>query len=146
MELSLCDEIIDNDYPNFSNDSLYFDNINGIAYICIQRLASIELPNIDNQTIVRYPENVAMPFSKISADNTFQTLLLTVEYNQPYEQFQDHSGFDLYLTEPSQTYTKAGIMAVGFVPDFRFFIPPNLNHWSLKGVCMNSCLNNVNFF
>ncbi|XP_046917025.2 uncharacterized protein LOC124497418 isoform X3 [Dermatophagoides farinae] len=148
MELILCDEIIDNDVDDdrMINEELIFMDKNETKYVCIQRLSTAKWPNLEhNQTLIQYPANVGLAFNHYrSMDSGKQTLLLMIEYlNDFYDQIIDHSGFDLYLLDETEITIEAGIIAIGIVPDSFFFIPPKLNHWSMKGVCnTNVCIQN----
>ena len=79
----------------------------------------------------------------MSTSMASQAVLFTIEYGQDSNLLQDNSGFDLYLSD-EQMPIEAGIMAVGLVPDHRFFVPPNMSEWATKGTCQSvSCFNYV---
>ena len=149
MELILCDEINnDDDDDQMILEELLFTNENQTKFLCIQRLAAIKWPNIEhNQTLIQYPSNIGIAFNHYQSPEKSlpkQTLLLSIEYSNDFKQIIDQSGFDLYLFDQTEINIEAGIIAVGFVPDSFFFLPPILNHWSMKGVCKaNNCIQNV---
>ncbi|KAH9426474.1 DBH-like monooxygenase protein 1 [Dermatophagoides pteronyssinus] len=149
MELILCDEINnDDDDDQMILEELLFTNENQTKFLCIQRLAAIKWPNIEhNQTLIQYPSNIGIAFNHYQSPEKSlpkQTLLLSIEYSNDFKQIIDQSGFDLYLFDQTEINIEAGIIAVGFVPDSFFFLPPKLNHWSMKGVCKaNNCIQNT---
>ncbi|KAF7492658.1 Dopamine beta-hydroxylase [Sarcoptes scabiei] len=143
MELMLCEKILPKDSANrwYFNDQTIYDD-NGDEFVCLQTIASLQEPNIENRTIVQYPNDVGLPMVKQGSNLIEQKLLLTIEYTS--ELVKDYSGFDLYLMlNDTDVPIEAAIMAIGFFPDFRFFVPPDLHHWSVKGQCLSDCLQNT---
>lgn len=140
MELSSCKEIHPNHRHRLPIGSIFTNPINGVTLGCLQRIASLQVPTISNQTIVSYPEGVGLPIGP-STDRSV-ALLLTIEYDQDARSIRDSSGFDLYLHDEVMPIS-AGIVAIGFSPDTRFFLPPKLNRWSTKAICHSGCLSQV---
>lgn len=140
MELSLCEEIAPANGRKLPNGSPVTNPENGATYACVQRIASQTAPVTLNSTIVRFPQDVGLPLDRNEPD--LRALLLTIEYTQDHSLLQDNSGFDLYLSDEPLPI-EAGVMAVGLMPDRRFFLPPNMEGWTTKGTCHSSCFDYV---
>jgi hypothetical protein len=71
-------------------------------------------------------------------------LLLEINYINPklISGLSDSSGFGLYIDKQNREFD-ADIVAVGSVPDFRLFIPPKLEEWTITGNCYKECLQEV---
>lgn len=142
LELVACEENLMLRDEHVPNGSIFVNSANGGTYLCLQRIASLMVPMIENQTIVRYPPDVGLPLNRKTTNLMNQKLLLLVEYDTDLSLLQDDSGFDLYVSDEPKSVS-AAIMAVGLYPDARFFIPPNVTHWATKGSCYSSCLGSV---
>ncbi|KAI2808191.1 hypothetical protein BLOT_006133 [Blomia tropicalis] len=132
MELSMCDEADSLRMKTLPSGSLFYNEENGIAYLCVQRIATRFGTMTANSTIVRYPQDVGLPLIPLN------NLLLTIEYDDDYTLLNDNSGFELYISDNQLPY-EAGIMALGIVPDNRFIVPANVAEWATRGTCHSSC-------
>lgn len=147
MELSLCEPSPPggaDSYYRLPNGATRFDRRNNRTWTCLQRIVSQRSPLANNETILRFPSEVGLPLGG-EENGDEQRLLLLIEYKHDYRQLNDNSGFDLYLSD-KWLPIESGIMAMGVVPDVRFFIPPNVTHWSTRGTCSTSCFASVSIF
>ena len=132
----MCDEADSLRMKTLPSGSLFYNEENGIAYLCVQRIATQFGTMTANSTIVRYPQDVGLPLIPLNH------LLLTIEYDDDYTLLNDNSGFELYISDNQLPY-EAGIMALGIVPDNRFIVPANVAEWATRGTCHSSCFQYV---
>ncbi|XP_054159980.1 MOXD1 homolog 2-like [Oppia nitens] len=122
-------------------DRVIADHYNEL-HRCWKLLAYWAPDDSTNKTILSLPENMGIPINGQNSDEKY--LLFEINYKNLHQiksQFSDTTGFDLYLKQQNGDID-ADIVAIGSVPDYRFFVPPKLRHWMTTGNCYKDCIQN----
>jgi hypothetical protein len=140
INLFRCSSFDDRDKYEWIANKIIIDSENK-NHLCHKLLAKWS-PKYDyNKNILLLPNSMGIPIGDLHNE---KHLLLEINYinHKLISGLSDSSGFRLYIDKQNREFD-ADIVAVGSVPDFRFFIPPKLEEWTITGNCYKECLQEV---
>ena len=109
---------------------------------CWKLLAVWTDTDIANKTVLLLPQSIGIPINRQNDGEEYLLFEITYKNLDHFLGIRDSSGFDVYVYKHN-TDIEADIVAVGSVPDYRFFIPPKMKEWVVTGNCYKECLQNV---
>ena len=114
------------------------------AHNCWKLLAVWTDADDVNKTILSLPSNMGIPIDGYNDREKYLLFEINYKNSDLIEEFADYSGFQVYVRKENSEID-AEIVVVGSVPDYRLFVPPKMNEWTVAGHCYKECLQNVIF-
>lgn len=109
---------------------------------CWKLLAVWTAGDDSNKTILSLPKNMGIPISEDVVTEKYLLFEINYKYSDFLVEFADYSGFQVYVRKQN-TEVDADIVAIGSVPDYRLFIPPKMDEWTVTGNCFKECQQKV---